>query len=44
MDKTCYKGCRRETDRMAVWFRQADMRAEDELAHEIGEDLYGDYR
>ena len=47
--KTCYKRCRRATgrsadDRVAVWFRQADMRAEDELACEIGENLYGDYR
>ena len=44
-----YKWCRRATGRseddcMAVWFRQEDMRAEDELAREIGENLYGDYR
>ena len=44
-----YQWCRRATgrsedDRMAVWFRQEDMRAEDELAREIGENLYGDYR
>ena len=44
-----YKWCRRATgrsedDRMAVWFRQEDMRAEDELAREIGENLYGDYK
>ena len=43
-----YKWCRRTTgraedDRMAVWFRQEEMRAEDDLAQEIGNQLYENY-